>query len=300
MCSTWRSKLGEELNILASEAHDGELAAFISYALAFPEGFLALIDTYDVSRSGILNFCAVALALDELGYRALGIRIDSGDLAYLSRVVKETFVVVSEKFGLPWFKDMMITASNDINEETILSLNEQGHRITCFGIGTHLVTCQRQPALGCVFKLVEVNGKPKIKLSQDVSKITMPGQKEAYRLYSSDGHALIDLLQLPGEDPPQVGKRVLCRHPFEESKRAYVMPHKVEPLYSKVWSDGKMSMNMPTLGEIRENVQRSLKSLRQDHKRSLNPTPYKVGVSDDLYHFIHDLWLENAPIGELS
>jgi len=240
------------------------------------------------------------LALDELGYRALGIRIDSGDLAYLSRVVKETFVVVSEKFGLPWFKDMMITASNDINEETILSLNEQGHRITCFGIGIHLVTCQRQPALGCVFKLVEVNGKPKIKLSQDVSKITMPGQKEAYRLYSSDGHALIDLLQLPGEDPPQVVKRVLCRHPFEESKRAYVMPHKVEPLYSKVWSDGKMSMNMPTLGEIRENVQRSLKSLRQDHKRSLNPTPYKVGVSDDLYHFIHDLWLENAPIGELS
>ena len=71
-------------------------------------------------------------------------------------------------------------------------------------IGTHLVTCQRQPALGCVFKLVSVNDKPKIKLSQDVHKITMPGQKEAFRLYSSDGHALIDLLQRPGEDPPQV------------------------------------------------------------------------------------------------
>ena len=70
--------------------------------------------------------------------------------------------------------------------------------------GTHLVTCQRQPALGCVFKLVSVNDKPKIKLSQDVHKITMPGQKEAFRLYSSDGHALIDLLQRPGEDPPQV------------------------------------------------------------------------------------------------
>ena len=69
--------------------------------------------------------------------------------------------------------------------------------------GTHLVTCQRQPALGCVFKLVSVNDKPKIKLSQDVHKITMPGQKEAFRLYSSDGHALIDLLQRPGEDPPQ-------------------------------------------------------------------------------------------------
>ena len=70
--------------------------------------------------------------------------------------------------------------------------------------GTHLVTCLRQPALGCVFKLVSVNDKPKIKLSQDVHKITMPGQKEAFRLYSSDGHALIDLLQRPGEDPPQV------------------------------------------------------------------------------------------------
>lgn len=299
LCVNWRLKLGDELNILVSEAHEGELAAFISYALAFPQSFLALIDTYDVSRSGILNFCAVALALNDLGYKAIGVRIDSGDLAYLSRIVQETFDRVSRTFELDWFASLMITASNDINEETILSLNEQGHKITCFGIGTHLVTCQRQPALGCVFKLVEVNGKPKIKLSQDVSKITMPGQKEAYRLYSSDGHALIDLLTRPGEEPPQVGKRVLCRHPFEESKRAYVMPHKVEPLYRKVWGEGKM-INVPTLDQIRQNVQSSLKSLRQDHKRSLNPTPYKVGVSDDLYHFIHDLWLENAPIGELS
>merc|ERR1719154_352437 len=166
-----------------------------------------------ISRSGMLNFCAVALAL---------------------------------------------------NEETILSLNEQGHKITAFGIGTHLVTCQRQPALGCVFKLVEVNNKPKIKLSQDVQKVTMPGQKEAFRLYSSDGHALIDILQRPGEDPPQVGKRVLCCHPFEESKRAYVMPHKVEPLYQTVWEAGQMA-EMPTLAQIRENVKESLRTLRQDH-----------------------------------
>jgi len=299
-CVNWRNQLGEFLSILASEAHDGELAAFISYALAFPKSFVALIDTYDVSKSGMLNFCAVALTLNDFGYRALGIRIDSGDLAYLSRVVKETIECVGKQYNLPWFKDMVITASNDINEETILSLNEQGHKITCFGIGTHLVTCQRQPALGCVFKLVEVNDKPKIKLSQDVQKVTMPGQKEAFRLYSSDGHALIDILQRPGEAPPQVGKRVLCRHPFEESKRAYVMPHKVEPLYKTVWENGKIAQNMPTLNEIRQNVQESLRTLRQDHKRSLNPTPYKVGVSDDLYHFIHDLWLENAPIGELS
>jgi len=103
----------------------------------------------------------------------------------------------------------------------------------------------------------------------------------------------------PGEEPPEVGKRVLCRHPFEESKRAYVMPHQVEPLYKVMWEAGQMA-EMPTLAQIRENVKESLRTLRQDHKRSLNPTPYKVGVSDDLYHFIHDLWLENAPIGELS
>ena len=122
----------------------------------------------------------------------------------------------------------------------------------------------------------------------------------------------------PGEEPPEVGKRVLCRHPFEESKRAYVMPHKVEPLYKvslpgqspvstltlhsdqAVWEEGQAAADMPSLDDVREYVKESLRTLRQDHKRSLNPTPYKVGVSDDLYHFIHDLWLENAPIGELS
>ena len=80
------------------------------------------------------------------------------------------------------------------------------------------MTCQRQPALGCVYKLVEINEKPKIKLSQDVEKVTMPGKKIGYRLYSNDGHALIDLLLRPGEDPPQVGSRVLCRHPFQVRK----------------------------------------------------------------------------------
>ena len=83
------------------------------------------------------------------------------------------------------------------------------------------VTCQRQPALGCVYKLVEINGKPKIKLSQDVEKVTMPGAKNAFRLYSNDGHALIDLLQRPEEEAPQVGKRVLCRHPFQVQSKYF-------------------------------------------------------------------------------
>ncbi|XP_018787576.1 PREDICTED: nicotinate phosphoribosyltransferase isoform X5 [Bactrocera latifrons] len=294
-----RQALAHVLDVSQEESSEGELAAMVSYAIAFPDGFMALVDTYDV-KSGLLNFCAVALALNDLGYHAVGIRIDSGDLAYLSCLARETFEKVAERFKVPWFNKLTIVASNDINEDTILSLNEQGHKIDCFGIGTHLVTCQRQPALGCVYKLVEINGQPRIKLSQDVEKVTMPGNKNAYRLYSADGHALIDLLQKVSEPPPSVGQKVLCRHPFQESKRAYVIPSHVELLYKVYWKDGKITQQLPTLEQVREKVKISLKTLRNDHKRTLNPTPYKVAVSDNLYNFIHDLWLQNAPIGELS
>ncbi|XP_065085320.1 nicotinate phosphoribosyltransferase isoform X3 [Ochlerotatus camptorhynchus] len=400
-----RIQLSKILDISTSESSEGELAAMVSFAIAFPDGFMALVDTYDVKRysafrlhslgylpvlgddtnenddaasatsppeatdatgaenegdtavdddgglsngngmstengngneddemtplpmcanceanarnargcvvrhlksvgkcfrSGLLNFCAVALALNDQGYRAVGIRIDSGDLAYLSCLSRETFERISERFKLPWFSKLTIVASNDINEETILSLNEQGHKIDCFGIGTHLVTCQRQPALGCVYKMVEINTQPRIKLSQDVGKVTMPGNKNVFRLYGADGHALIDLLQRVDESPPEVGQKVLCRHPFQESKRAYVIPTHVEALYDVYWADGRVTQAMPSLDEVRDRVQNSLKTLRQDHKRTLNPTPYKVAVSDNLYNFIHDLWLQNAPIGELS
>ncbi|CAD6998402.1 nicotinate phosphoribosyltransferase isoform X1 [Ceratitis capitata] len=403
-----RQALALVLDVSQEESSEGELAAMVSYAIAFPDGFMALVDTYDVKskfqsskpskdnsvtknyelltnltqlnghihkeatnghasinelqiknetlvdgnkrsldtnevvltsrlgvtgqsniiitnqptcnqslpsytsnsylpkyveksfRSGLLNFCAVALALNDLGYHAVGIRIDSGDLAYLSCLARETFEKVADRFKVPWFNKLTIVASNDINEDTILSLNEQGHKIDCFGIGTHLVTCQRQPALGCVYKLVEINGQPRIKLSQDVEKVTMPGHKNAFRLYSADGHALIDLLQKVTEPPPSVGQKVLCRHPFQESKRAYVIPSHVELLYKVYWKDGQITQQLPTLEQVREKVQISLKTLRNDHKRTLNPTPYKVAVSDNLYNFIHDLWLQNAPIGELS
>lgn len=99
------------------------------------------------------------------------------------------------------------------------------------------------------------------------------------RLYSSDGHALIDLLQKVSETPPEVGQKVLCRHPFQESKRAYVIPSRVEPLYKIYWQNGKITQKLPTLELVREKVQKSLKTLRNDHKRTLNPTPYKVSLN---------------------
>ncbi|KAJ8926928.1 hypothetical protein NQ314_020780 [Rhamnusium bicolor] len=296
---TCRKNLLPVFNMVSLEASEGELAALISFAIAFPEGFMALVDTYEVQRypcrmntvttntkshnkyrSGLLNFCAVALALNDLGYRAIGIRLDSGDLAYLSNIARHYFTEISIKYNLPWFENLMIMASNDINEETILSLNEQGHKINCFGIGTHLVTCQRQPALGCVYKMVELNGYPRIKLSQDVGKVTMPGCKDAYRLYSESGHALVDLLQRSIEPPPEINKKVLCRHPFEESKRAYVIPSRVEKLLNLYWEAGQICLELPNLQQIKETVRNSLRTLRPDIKRNLNPTPFKVWKND--------------------
>ncbi|XP_071116818.1 nicotinate phosphoribosyltransferase-like [Haliotis cracherodii] len=300
ICLKWQQELSKVLGFLSDQVHDGELAAFITYALAFPDSLIALIDTYDVIRSGLPNFCTVAMALHEVGYKARGIRLDSGDLSYLSRHVRHTFKKIADKYNLPWFESLAIVASNDINEDTIHSLNQQGHAIDSFGIGTHLVTCQKQPALGCVFKLVEVNSKARIKLSEDMEKVTIPGCKFAFRLYGQDGNALVDLMMQTDEEEPQVNQRTLCRHPFQESKRAYVNPAKVERLHKLYWDNGKVAQPLPSLKEIRDTAKSSLNSIRQDHKRALNPTPYKVSVSDNLYTFIHDLWLESAPIGELS
>lgn len=300
LTSEWRSKISRLLNCSEEEASDGELTAFTSFAISFPNTFVALIDTYDVAKSGLLNFCSVALALNDLGYKPVGVRIDSGDLAYFSVLCRSIFVKIAVQYNLPWFAKLKIIASSDVNEDTIWSLNEQNHKIDCFGVGTHLVTCQKQPALGCVYKLVEINGKPRIKLSQDVAKMTMPGRKIAYRLYGCDGFALCDILQRPEEEVPKIQSKVLCRHPFDVQKRAFATPSQIDELQKVYWSNGKICQKLPLLTEIRDHVKSSLKALRQDHKRNLNPTPYKVSVSDYMYNFINELWLQNAPIGDLK
>lgn len=277
--------------------HEGELAAFIAYAQAFPSGFLALVDTYDTLKSGVPNFICVALALHKAGHEPIGVRLDSGDLAHLSKEVRKSFTSIGEKYGVK-FGDLKIVASNEINELTLRSLNQQGHQIDIFGVGTHLVTCQSQPSLGCVYKLVEINGQPRIKLSQDASKVTIPGRKVAYRLIGQEGRPLADLMIRPDEEPPQVGKRILCCHPYEEKKRTYVIPSEVIPLHHCVW-DGKALLPNKPLGEIRGYARSQLASLRPDHLRPLNPTPYKVSISEQLYDFMHRLWLHEAPVSEM-
>jgi nicotinate phosphoribosyltransferase len=286
-----RNKLG------FTRTNEGELAAFMAYARAFPRGFLALVDTYDTLSSGVPNFISVATALADLGFSPLGIRLDSGDLAYLSRESRRMMRDASEKTGTS-LSSCKITASNDLNEEVLLALKAQGHEIDVFGIGTHLVTCQAQPALGCVYKLVEIEGSPRIKLSQQVEKVTIPGRKDVYRLYGKNRTALADIMVLVGETPPSAVERILCVHPFDDKKRVYVIPEEVAKLTACVW-DGKILGESRTIGEIRDKVLGQLAQIRTDYARPVNPASYKVSVTSTLYKFIHELWAQEAPIVEI-
>ena len=130
----YRRELGWENTVLK------ELYAFVSFACAYPDAFSALVDSYDTIHSGVKNFLLICLVLDDLGYKPLSIRLDSGDLAFLSRECKALFKEVGDKFGRD-FSHLKIIASNDINEKTIETLEDQNHMIDIFGIGTNLVTC---------------------------------------------------------------------------------------------------------------------------------------------------------------
>ena len=276
--------------------NEGELAAFISYARGFPNGFLCLVDTYDTLSCGMKNFLLVAHALYDLGYTPKGIRLDSGDLAYLSIECRKMIKTYGEKYNIPSFEKLMIVASNDINEDVLTAIEEQGHEINAYGIGTNLVTCQKQPSLGMVYKLVEINNEPRIKLSNETVKMTIPGKKQIYRLYSKNGYPLVDLMTMINEDPPVAGKKIICCHPFFEKKRVYVTPSKVESLLENC----TITSAAKSLLELKQHVKKSLSSIRPDHLRTLNPTPYKVSVSMNLYTYIHELLNKELPIPELS
>jgi len=281
-----------------THTNGGELASFIAYAQAFPEGFLALVDTYDTLRSGVPNFICVALGLLRLGYKPTGVRLDSGDLSYLSRGARRMFNEIGARTD-PALSKSMILASNEINRSVLTSLIQHGHEIDTFGIGTHLVTCDDQPAMGCVYKLVEAKGIPRIKLSQELSKMTIPGKKEAYRLFGEDGYSLLDLMIRAGDKPPEPFKRVLCHHPVDQIKRVYVTPSRAVPLHHCVW-DGKRVYPEVPLKESRDYVLDQLRSTREDHLRDVNPTPYKVSVSEELYNYGYHLWTEESPVTELK
>lgn len=183
-------KYREELGWTATKLP--ELYAFISFAVAYPDNFSALIDSYSTLGSGVKNYLCVALALSELGHESKGVRLDSGDLAQLSKECRKLFIETGQKYGYDYSK-FDIVASNDINEDSLIALNEVGHEMDVFGIGTNLVTCQKQPALGMVYKVVEFKGTPRIKFSEEIEKVTLPGPKNTLRVFKN-GKPVFDML----------------------------------------------------------------------------------------------------------
>ncbi len=150
------------------------------------------------------------------------------------------------------------------------------------------------------FLSTKLAGSPRLKLSEDAEKVTIPGQKNLYRLYGHDRKALCDLMTKIEEPEPVAEVRILCQHPFLDKKRAHVKPWKVKCMYNLYWADGEYKRQLPTWREVRDYAEEELKSLRDDHLRNLNPTPYKVSVTEKLFSFMHELWKDSVPVGELS
>lgn len=282
------------------DTNQNELAAFTAYAITFPKNFLALIDTFDVINSGAINYCIVAVALNRHGIKAVGVRLDSGDLAYQSVKVKELVDKVADVFQIPELKHISIIASSDISEDVLLAIQNQPNNISGYGVGTHLVTCKNQPALGGVYKLVNIEGVSTMKLSETVEKTTIPNHKKCFRLFDSKDIPVIDIMLRFDEPDPVPGEKILCRDPFNETKRTFVTPSKVETLHQCYYKDGQLQLTLPTIHQIRQNVMDNLKKVRDDHLRPLNPTPYKVSVSQTLYEETHKLWFETRPIGNIE
>jgi nicotinate phosphoribosyltransferase len=283
-----------------TNTNQNELASFTAYAISFPDQFLALIDTFNVFESGILNFIFVSCALYKYNIESVGIRLDSGDLAYQSHRIRKLVTMLSLTLKIPFLANIKIVASSDISVSVLQSIKNQPNSIDIYGVGTNLVTCQDQPALGGVYKLVTIKDQYTIKLSESLRKMTIPGKKRCFRLYNKDKIAVVDIMILENEEIPEVGKLILCRDPFSEGRRVNVNPSYVEELHQVYFENGKLQLPLPNIHQIRDYVKNNIKKTRNDHVRLLNPTPYKVSVSQKLYQVIHDMWLDVRPVGTIS
>ncbi|XP_023579775.1 nicotinate phosphoribosyltransferase [Octodon degus] len=290
----WLERVCAYLGLAVQEPHPGERAAFVAYALAFPRAFQGLLDSYSVKRSGLPNFLAVALALGELGYRPVGVRLDSGDLLQQAQEIRAIFRTVAAQFQVPWLESVPIAVSNNIDEEELARLAQKGSEVNIIGIGTSVVTCPQQPSLGCVYKLVSVGGQPRMKLTEDPDKQTLPGSKAAFRLLASDGSLLLDLLQLAEEAPPQAGQelRVWLQGAQEPST---VRPAQVEPLLRLWLQQGQLCEPLPSLTESRAFAQWSLSRLSPAHKQLKSPVLYQVALSEKLRDLVHRLSGRGTP-----
>jgi len=265
-----------------------ELEAFQSYADAFPDQCVFLVDTYD-TLNGVKNAIKVGEILRSKGKEMLGIRIDSGDLAYFSAKARELL----DEAGFP---DAKIVASNDLDEHIIASLKSQEADINVWGVGTKLVTAYDQPALGAVYKLSAIKladgtWGPKVKVSSQSVKINIPGFHNVKR-YSSRGKAVADMIFLENQEIDPKG--IIIIDPIDATRRKRLMPafYQEEILLKAIFKKGKLIYTLPSLIEIRDRAGNQLESLDKTHKRLVNPHLYPVGLEENLHQLRMDLVLK--------
>jgi nicotinate phosphoribosyltransferase len=253
------------------QSYDDELSAFRDYAETSPEHCVLLVDTYGTLKSGIPNAITIAKEMEKRGQRLYGIRLDSGDLAYLSKKARHML----DDAQLDYVK---IIASNQLDEHVIKSLIEQAAPLDVFGVGTNLAVGQPDAALDGVFKLAFVNNKPRIKLSENTSKITLPHKKQVYRVINEDGVFLgADVVTLAEENNID-----MMYHPFDAFQSLSIQAYQQEPLLHKVMEDGKRLYTTKTLSEIAEYSKQRLTQLPAEYKRFNAPHLYKIGLSQQL------------------
>ena len=266
---------------------DTQYDAFAAYCRAYPENVVLLVDTYDTLRSGVPDAIrAFNDYLKPLGITKCGIRLDSGDLAYLTREARKMLDAAG-------WTGCTITCSNALDEYLIDDLINQGACIDVFGVGERLITARSEPVFGGVYKLAAVedgdgNIVPKIKISENVAKITNPHFKKVYRIYGKDGRAFADYLCLHDETPDFTQPLELF-DPNATWKRQTVREYTARELLVPVFLGGELVYDCPPLPKIRENCAASLDTLWDEVRRFDNPHTYYVDLSQKLWDIKHEL-----------
>ena len=269
-----------------------ELTAFRNYAKLYPTSCILLVDTYDTLKSGVPNAIKVFKEMRDAGIPLsnYGIRLDSGDLAYLSKKAKRMLVEAG-------FPDAIISASNDLDETLINSLKIQGATINSWGVGTNLITSKDCPSFGGVYKLAAILDKktgqftPKIKLSENAEKITNPGNKEINRIYSREtGKIIADLICLEGEIFKE-NHSLLLFDPIETWKKTYLAPetYTIRDLMIQVFKGGECIYHSPAVMDIQEYCKKELNTLWEESRRLVNPHQVHVDLSKALWEMKNNL-----------
>ena len=270
------------LPVAGTQAHSwvmsfrSEIEAFRAYATAFPDDCVLLVDTYDTIRSGIPNAITVAKELEAGGHKLSGVRLDSGDLAYLSRESRRLL----DEAGLNHVK---ILASNELDEHVIQSIRSEGGQVDLYGVGTRLATGAGHGggALGGIYKLVEIDGKPKVKVSGDPSKGTIPGKKQLWRVIRPDGGYEMDVIGLEGETIAPGAQVFDPSHPLRHAP----IPGdtRLEDLRTVVMDRGSRVSSPAALPALAKRTAKELRSLPEGSLRLMNPHRYRVSLSPKLH-----------------